>query len=49
MHLFGVRNPGYAADEETRYLLQSPANGRRLLDAIAEIDRGGGESHELTE
>jgi antitoxin YefM len=39
----------YAADEETRYLLQSPANGRRLLDAIAEIDRGGGESHELTE
>lgn len=28
--------------EETAYLLSSPANARRLLDSITEIERGGG-------
>lgn len=35
--------------EETLYLLQSPANAKRLLASIAELDAGGGEEHELIE
>ncbi len=37
----------WASIEETMYLLQSPANAKRLLEAIAELDAGGGEVHEL--
>jgi antitoxin YefM len=37
----------WASIEETMYLLQSPANAKRLLEAIAELDTGGGEVHEL--
>jgi antitoxin YefM len=33
--------------EETLYLLQSPANAKRLLTSIAELDAGRGEEHEL--
>ena len=33
--------------QETNYLLASPANARRLLDAIARLDAGEGEYHEL--
>ena len=39
----------YAAFEETRHLLASPANARRLLDSIAELDGGGGAEKSLAE
>lgn len=35
--------------EETAYLLQSPKNAERLLEAIARMDAGQGEEHELIE
>lgn len=35
--------------EETLYLLRSPANAKRLLESIAELDAGKGEEHELIE
>lgn len=37
----------WASIEETLYLLRSPANAKRLLDSIAELDAGGGEVREL--
>ena len=37
----------WASIEETLYLLQSPANAKRLLESIAELEAGGGEVHEL--
>lgn len=37
----------YNALTETLYLLRSPANARRLMDSIAELEAGGGEEHEL--
>jgi antitoxin YefM len=37
----------WASIEETLYLLRSPANAGRLLDAIAQLDAGEGEEHEL--
>jgi antitoxin YefM len=33
--------------QETEYLLASPANARRLREAIARLDAGKGEYHEL--
>ncbi len=39
----------YEALEETAYLLRSPENARRLLESIAELERGGGTERELTE
>ena len=36
----------WASIEETVYLLRSPANGDRLLGAIAQLDAGEGEEHE---
>ena len=30
----------YEALEETAYLLRSPANARRLLESIAEVEKG---------
>ena len=39
----------WASIEETLYLLQSPANAKRLLESIAELDAGKGEEHELIE
>ncbi|MBS0431494.1 MAG: type II toxin-antitoxin system prevent-host-death family antitoxin [Proteobacteria bacterium] len=35
--------------QETNYLLSSPANAKRLLEAIARLDAGEGEYHELIE
>ncbi|GMA19245.1 type II toxin-antitoxin system prevent-host-death family antitoxin [Arsenicicoccus piscis] len=32
---------------ETAYLMRSPANARRLLDAMEHLESGAGESHEL--
>lgn len=37
----------YKAMEETAYLLRSPANARRLLESIAELERGQGQAREL--
>jgi antitoxin YefM len=39
----------WSSIEETLYLLQSPANAKRLLASIAELDARGGEEHELIE
>ncbi|HRJ54460.1 MAG TPA: type II toxin-antitoxin system prevent-host-death family antitoxin [Candidatus Thiothrix moscowensis] len=39
----------YKAMEETAYLLRSPANARRLLESIAELERGQGQVHALIE
>ncbi len=39
----------YEALEETAYLLRSPANARRLVESIRELDAGGGSPKELRE
>jgi antitoxin YefM len=39
----------YQALEETAYLLRSPANARRLLDAVQELKAGGGTERDLIE
>lgn len=39
----------YQALEETAYLLRSPANAKRLLDAITELDSGKGFERTLSE
>jgi antitoxin YefM len=39
----------YEALEETAYLLRSPKNARRLLEAIAELEAGGGTAREPAE
>ena len=39
----------YKAMEETAYLLRSPANANRLLESIAELERGRGQVRELSE
>jgi antitoxin YefM len=37
----------FQALEETAYLVRSPANVRRLLNAIAQLESGGGIEREL--
>jgi antitoxin YefM len=37
----------YNALEETAYLLRSPANARRLLEAVEQLRAGGGVAREL--
>jgi antitoxin YefM len=37
----------YKSLEETAYLLRSPKNAQRLIEAIAELERGGGTVREL--
>ena len=32
---------------ETAYLMRSPTNARRLLDAMERLEAGGGEPHDL--
>ena len=39
----------YESLRETAYLMRSPANARRLLDAMERLERGGGEAHDLIE
>jgi antitoxin YefM len=34
---------------ETAYLMRSPANARRLLDAMERLEAGDGEPHELVD
>lgn len=37
----------WASIEETLYLLRSPKNAQRLLESIAELEAGSGETHDL--
>ncbi len=39
----------YRALEETAYLLRSPKNARRLIEAVAELESGKGKEEELIE
>ena len=39
----------FKALEETSYLLRVPANARRLLESIAELEKGGGSKKPLAE
>ena len=39
----------YESLKETAYLMRSPANARRLLDAMERLEAGRGEVHELVE
>jgi len=39
----------FKALEETSYLLRVPANARRLLESIVELEQGGGKEHSLAE
>ncbi|WP_281965597.1 type II toxin-antitoxin system Phd/YefM family antitoxin [Serinicoccus marinus] len=39
----------YESLRETAYLMRSPANARRLLDAMERLEAGGGQTHELIE
>ena len=39
----------YQALEETAYLLRSPKNARRLMQAIVVLEEGRGQQRELTE
>jgi len=39
----------YKSLEETAYLLRSPKNAKRLIEAIAELEHGGGTERELAE
>lgn len=39
----------YESLRETAYLLRSPANARRLLDAMERLESGRGEHHDLVE
>ena len=34
---------------ETAYLMRSPVNARRLLDAMERLEAGGGEAHDLVD
>lgn len=34
---------------ETAYLMRSPANARRLLDAMERLESGDGEAHDLVD
>ena len=42
-----VSESEWASIEETLYLLQSPANAKRLLDGIERMNAGSSEEHEL--
>lgn len=39
----------YESLKETAYLMRSPANARRLLDAMERLEAGRGEAHDLLE
>ncbi|MCK5156478.1 MAG: type II toxin-antitoxin system prevent-host-death family antitoxin [Spirochaetales bacterium] len=39
----------YKSMEETAYLSRSPKNARRLMNAINEIENGGGQERDLIE
>lgn len=37
----------YESLRETAYLMRSPGNARRLLDAMERLEAGGGEAHDV--
>jgi antitoxin YefM len=39
----------YESLKETAYLMRSPANARRLLDAMERLEAGRGDAHDLVE
>jgi antitoxin YefM len=39
----------YESLRETAYLMRSPANARRLLDAMERLEAGRGKTHDLIE
>lgn len=39
----------YEALKETAYLMRSPANARRLLDAMERLEAGRGDQHDLVD
>lgn len=39
----------YESLRETAYLMRSPANARRLVDAMERLEAGGGTAHDLIE
>lgn len=39
----------YESLRETAYLMRSPANARRLLDAMERLEAGRGQTHDLVE
>ena len=39
----------YESLKETAYLMRSPANARRLLDAMERLEAGRGAAHDLVE
>jgi antitoxin YefM len=39
----------FEALQETAYLLRSPENARRLLESVAQLERGEGQERELKE
>ena len=39
----------YESLKETAYLMRSPANARRLLDAMERLEAGRGEPHDVIE
>lgn len=39
----------YQSLKETAYLLRSPENARRLINAIERLESGGGAQHDLVE
>jgi antitoxin YefM len=39
----------YESLRETAYLMRSPTNARRLLDAMERLESGHGQAHELIE
>lgn len=39
----------YESLKETAYLMRSPTNARRLLDAMERLESGRGETHDLLE
>ncbi len=39
----------YESLKETAYLMRSPANARRLLDAMERLEAGRGQTHDLVD
>ncbi|MDN5718043.1 MAG: type II toxin-antitoxin system prevent-host-death family antitoxin [Janibacter sp.] len=39
----------YESLRETAYLMRSPANARRLLDAVERLEAGRGQAHDLVD
>ncbi len=39
----------YESLKETAYLMRSPANARRLLDAMERLEAGHGQTHDLVD